>query len=220
MRQTTWYGANAPSAYNEATLTLRHQIADAARDYQWPQLLQLLQGNSVWVNSGRPGGKSGFAPLHQAAYGNAPVDVVQKLLELGAWRSLTNAEGEQAVEIAQKWGYEALVPLLQPACLHDVPDETLQAIQTHFHTVIAGRAKDLLTDADFRLPELTVLLELPEPRMDCPIPGMYGGFSYWLAETGASAKLVTESACRVVGGSGQRHEITAAGSELVAEGFA
>ena len=33
------------------------------------------------------------------------------------------------------------------------------------------------------------------------------------------AKLVAESWCRVVGGSGQRHEITPAGSRLVEEGF-
>jgi hypothetical protein len=32
-------------------------------------------------------------------------------------------------------------------------------------------------------------------------------------------KLTSESWCRVVGGSGQRHEITAAGSRLVDEGF-
>lgn len=48
---------------------------------------------------------------------------------------------------------------------------------------------------------------------------MYGGFSYWLEGEGEQAKLITESWCRVVGGSGQRHEITAAGSRLLEEGF-
>ncbi len=52
-----------------------------------------------------------------------------------------------------------------------------------------------------------------------PVPGMYGGFSYCLELTGADAKLVAESWCRVVGGSGQRHEITTYGSRLVEEGF-
>jgi hypothetical protein len=48
---------------------------------------------------------------------------------------------------------------------------------------------------------------------------MYGGFSYRLASSGADAKLISESWCRVVGGSGQRHEITSEGSRLVEEGF-
>lgn len=52
-----------------------------------------------------------------------------------------------------------------------------------------------------------------------PIPGMYGGFSYWLKGEGEDIKLITESWCRVWGGSGQRHEITATGSQLVEVGF-
>jgi hypothetical protein len=48
---------------------------------------------------------------------------------------------------------------------------------------------------------------------------MYGGFSYRLEGEGERAKLVTESWCRIVGGSGQRHEITAQGSKLVDTGF-
>ena len=77
----------------------------------------------------------------------------------------------------------------------------------------------MLKESGFRLPELLILLELPEAKMYCPIPGMYGGFSYWLTETGNNAKLVSESWCRVVGGSGQCHQVTAAGSKLVEEGF-
>jgi hypothetical protein len=48
---------------------------------------------------------------------------------------------------------------------------------------------------------------------------MYGGFSYRLETTGVEAKLVSESWCRVVGGSVQRHEITSEGSWFVEEGF-
>ncbi|MEO0539195.1 MAG: ankyrin repeat domain-containing protein [Cyanobacteria bacterium P01_A01_bin.123] len=219
MIQTEWEGVTAPQVYREDTVTERHQLADAARDYSWPRLLELLAENPSWVNTTRLGGQSGFTPLHQAAHGNAPVDVVQKLLELGAWRTLPTSSGERAVDIAQAQGHTNLVPLLEPVYVHTVPAETLQAIQTHFHQVIVGRAKNLLKEAGFRLPELAVLLELPEPKMYCPIPGMYGGFSYWLAETGPNAKLVSESWCRVVGGSGQRHEVTAAGSQLLEEGF-
>ena len=44
---------------------------------------------------------------------------------------------------------------------------------------------------------------------------MYGGFRYWFDQLGADARLITESSCRVVGGSGERHEVTARGSKLL-----
>ncbi len=86
--------------------------------------------------------------------------------------------------------------------------------------MIRGRASDLVQEHALRLPHLEPLLELAAPRMWCPIPGMYGGFSYVLDQDGVAARLVVESWCRVVGGSGQRHEVTSKGSRLVEEGFA
>jgi hypothetical protein len=70
-----------------------------------------------------------------------------------------------------------------------------------------------------QLPELEAMLEFQPRKFWFAVPGMSGGFSYWLAYDGQNAKLITESWCRVCGGSGQRHEITAAGSTLVDEGF-
>lgn len=81
------------------------------------------------------------------------------------------------------------------------------------------RAGHLIDEHGITLPELAALLELDEPKAWFPIQGMYGGFCYWLEGEGDTAKLVTESWCRVVGGSGQRHQITAEGSKLVEEGF-
>jgi hypothetical protein len=51
------------------------------------------------------------------------------------------------------------------------------------------------------------------------LPGTYGGFSDCLDTDGVEATLVSESRCRVVGGSGQRHEITSEGSRLAGDGF-
>jgi len=70
-------------------------------------------------------------------------------------------------------------------------------------------------------PQLELLLERDtdaEPVWFA-VPGMTGGFSYRLVSDGVEAILISESWCRVVDGSGQRHEITSAGSRLVAEGF-
>jgi hypothetical protein len=52
-----------------------------------------------------------------------------------------------------------------------------------------------------------------------PGAGHVRGFRYRLEAAGVEAKLVSESWCKVVEGSGQRHEITSAGSRLVEEGF-
>jgi hypothetical protein len=97
--------------------------------------------------------------------------------------------------------------------------ETLCAIQAHFHAVIRGRAAMLIDEHNLPLPELAPLLNAKQPDAWFPIPGMYGGFRYWLEGDGPGTRLVTESWCRVAGGSGQRHVITADGSQLVEEGF-
>ena len=88
-----------------------------------------------------------------------------------------------------------------------------------YRKVIRRRIDRALPHHGLRLPELEPLLELDHPEMWFPVPGMYGGFSYRLEFTGVETKLISESYCRVAGGSGQRHEITSKGSRLVAEGF-
>jgi hypothetical protein len=50
-----------------------------------------------------------------------------------------------------------------------------------------------------------------------PVPGMYGGYRLEIFEV--DAKVVAESLGRGAGGSGQRHEITSKGSQLVDEVF-
>jgi hypothetical protein len=106
-----------------------------------------------------------------------------------------------------------------PTYIRHVPLGILLRIQDHFHAVIRGRADELVHENNLRLPELEPLLELREPKMWFAVPGMYGGFSYWLEADGVEAKLVAESWCRVSAGSGQRHEIASTGSVLVEEGF-
>ncbi len=94
-------------------------------------------------------------------------------------------------------------------------------IQKHFHTLIRKRAASIESISELKLPELKPLLTettWEKKKAWFPVPGMYGGFSYWMEGEGLDAKLITESWCRVVGGSGQRHEITRRGAVLVDEG--
>ena len=61
-----------------------------------------------------------------------------------------------------------------------IPEATLQTIQSYFHAVILGRAADLLTEQEAALPQLTPLLADDDAVGWFPIAGMYGGFGYWL----------------------------------------
>jgi hypothetical protein len=182
-------------------------------------VFELLAEPKGLVNTSRPGGLSLYAPLHQAAHGGASVEVAQQLIGMGAFRTLPNARGERPIDVARRCGHRHLLGVLTPEYRHHVPSEVLLKIQAHFHEVIRGRIDEPLPENGLRLPELEPLLELKRPHMWFPVPGTYGGFSYWLESTGDAARLVSESWSRVEGGSGQRHEITSAGSRLVAEGF-
>jgi len=215
---TEWDGGTKVTDIKADAANARVQLADAARSCHWQTVFDIVS-RFGFVNCARPGGASLYAPLHQAAYAGASVDVVDRLIALGAWRTLRNARGERAIDVAQRMGHHQLSRPLAPVLKHQVPLDVLSQIQSHFHEVIRGRIDQPLPHHALRLPELEPLLELEEPQMWFPVPGMYGGFSYRLESTGADAKLVAESWCRVVGGSGQRHEITQEGSRLVAEGF-
>ena len=98
--------------------------------------------------------------------------------------------------------------------------EELEIIQKYFHELILKRAESLkkfLTDENKNLPIISN--EIFCKRLWYPVPGMYGGFKYKLSERNGKPLLTTSSWWRVIGGSGQRHEITTDGCVLVEEGF-
>lgn len=214
-----WDGVTRSETLDEVAAQTRHALADAAKSDDWPRVFELIAEHDGLVNDTRPGGSSLYAPLHQAAHGGAPVEVARRLIDMLAWRTLQNVRGERPVDVADRRGHRHLLGVLAPEPKHHVPLGVLLKVQAHFHAVIRGRADREVQAHTLRLPELEPLLELERPHMWFPVPGMYGGFSYRLEVAGVHAKLVAESWCRVVGGSGQRHEITSAGSRLVEEGF-
>lgn len=220
MAELIWDGiAETGTALSDDAPDIRHALADAAKRFDWPAVGKILGEHPSLVNSTRPGGKSLFTPLHQAAYGNAPAAVIRDLVARGGWRTVENARGERPVDVAARRGHSAAAAELEPRLVRHVPYGVLAKMQAHFHEVIRGRVAELVDRNRLRLPELPPLLELEREKVYFPVPGMYGGFSYRLEQDGVNAKLVVESWSRVSGGSGQRHEITSEGSALVAEGF-
>ena len=208
MAQARWIGVDG---IDERTLGpywgigLRHDLADAARDYDWPRVLHILSAHRDWINASRPGGRARYAPLHQAAHGGAPAPVIHRLIGMGAWRTLRNRRGERPVDIARRRGHVRLVPILKPVCpRHDVPLDALNRVQGHFHALIreypAGRKRGL------RLPELEPLLEMGRESVYFEVLGMFGGFVYSLEEDGTVPRLMVERFSRVL--TCHRFEIT------------
>ncbi|MEJ8645784.1 ankyrin repeat domain-containing protein [Streptomyces sp. MS1.HAVA.3] len=212
--RTRWDGATTRDVYHQDTLARRELLADAARDADWPRVFEQLAQNPDWVNATRVGGPSGFTVLHQAAWHGAQ-DAAAALVGCGAWRTLPTAAGERAIDVALARGHKSMSALLQPVVRHPLPSPTLTALESRFHALIRADSHGLADRHRLRLPTLSVLTELTEPRMYFPVPGMYGGFGYRLD----GDSLVTESSSRVVGGSGRRHRITVEATELVAQGF-
>ena len=100
-----------------------------------------------------------------------------------------------------------------------IASDELQAIERHSHAVIRERAGDLVDRHEVELPDLSTLSDSEGQEAWFSVPGMYGGSSYRLDAEGANVRLIVESRCRIVGGSGQHHEITADGARLVDQGF-
>lgn len=214
-----WDGITQTRTLDGEVTQMRHVLADAAKCGDWPTVLESLSRRREWINSTRPSGPSLYAPLHHAAWVGAPVTVAEQLITLGAWRTHQNARGERPVDVADRRGHRHLLKILAPEYKRRVPLGVLLRVQANFHTVIRGRAEHLIEEHELRLPELEPLLELARAKIWFAVPGMAGGFSYWLDADGVQPTVISESWCRVVGGSGQRHEITTRGGKLVEEGF-
>lgn len=216
-----WDGITRSGTLPKAGAAIRHRLADAAKRDDWTETLTLLTDYPDLVNTTQPDGSELFAPLHQAARGNAPRKICAALIEAGAWRMLKNARWERPIDIAERCGHTDIVEILRPILQRSVSLGVLTAVQHHFHTVIRGRASDLVRKNALRLPELGPLLELSSEAEPIwfAVPGMYGGFSYRMRMDESEPVLISESWCRVVSGSGQRHEIIATGSRLIDEGF-
>jgi hypothetical protein len=212
----SWDGVLNPKLWAENYLATRHKMADAARQSHWDTVFKILDEHPELVNSFRPGGTARYSPLHQAAHAGVGAEIIDRLVERGAWRTLQNARGERPVDVAKRNGKEGEIQQLTPWVEQEVPIGILLKIQSHFHAVISGRIKEMIRMEDLRLPELEPILEMdPGQRFWFLVPGMYGGFEYYLAQDGVEAKLVSTSWCRVVEGSTEIHEITSAGAKMM-----
>jgi len=97
--------------------------------------------------------------------------------------------------------------------------ETLSALTEQFHRLIRQRSLEEMGRAEVPLPSLQYCPLSDTMAAWHPVPGLYGGFRYWLDLTAEEPTLRVASWSRVVQGSGQRHVITSTTVQLVEEGF-
>ncbi|HPX37428.1 MAG TPA: ankyrin repeat domain-containing protein [Mycobacterium sp.] len=230
----TFNGVLDPFQLFSGVAEARHRLANAARAGDWPAVFALLDepGAMVDVNSWRAGGTAWFTPLHQAAWHGAPVSVAAELVARGALRTLTDARGRTAHDVrlardakerkAKNHSAEshlALRSFLSPPPSPLDPGR-LQILQRNLDAVIDGRIRGVLYNGRdprtvLRYPPVGILHEVPGNRLWFPVPQMHGGFDIALH----AGYLEVRSWCRIVGGSGQSHVITADGATLVDSGF-
>jgi len=214
-----WDGVTRAETLCDAEVRVRREIDECARRHDWPRVLELLAENRSRVNAVSPDDPSWMTPLHHAARDGAEVEVVHALIDLGAFRTQTDSQGNRAVDTARARSRSRLVQILEPVYERQVPDAVLKAIERNFHELINKRAGSWVEEHQLRLPELAPLLEFKQCSFWFVIPGMSGRFGYWLVEDGVKAKLMTESFSRLAQGSGQMHEITAEATRLLEDGF-
>lgn len=220
----TWNGVlQDRSDFSPDYLLSADRLADAAKLGDWPGVFAALDDAQVFapeVNRWRPGGASWFTPLHQAAWLDAPSDVVAELLRRGAWTSITDSRGRRPVDLARERGHRGLLGILEPSFDEggSPGDDSLAAMNRHLETLIGEIARPALEQTRFqvRYPDVTFLFEDAGPdELWFPIPGMAGGF---LIEA-HNRRVHVESWCRVVEGSGLYHVVTRERTILVEEGF-
>lgn len=211
----TWNGALDPETWKPAFVDDSHALADAARAGDWDAVFALLDAaRSATANTWRIGGTSGFTPLHQAAWHGASTGVVERLVALGGWRSLPDAEGALPADIAEARGHGHLRDALAVPGITAPARRRWDAWNTHVDALVRERTRTLGEVAYRPVPTEIIELENIE-LLSFPFPGMYGGFSMSVHR----GRLHVESWSRVVGGSGQAHVITESGCVLVEDGF-
>lgn len=228
-----WAGVLDPSMLPEAVVIARHRLADAARAGDWSAVLHLLDsgGDQLGIkdihlspNQWRPGSPKWFTPLHQAAWHGAPLSVVSALIERGALRSLLDATGRTARDVAAERKHSGgLIALLEPS-RSPLDQQRVELFDRYLAEIIDGRVREFGLDRDYpdrdprkvlRYPPVGVLHETPGRSVWFPIPGMYGGFHITLRQ----GYLESLSWCRAAGGSAQAHVITSQGVVLTDEEF-
>ncbi|MEU3979218.1 ankyrin repeat domain-containing protein [Streptomyces sp. NPDC026672] len=176
-----WDGLTDRGQFGEWYLEERDRLADLARDADWHGVFEELGRHPGRVNLPRPGNRSGFAPLHQAAWHGADFAVVSRLIAHGAWRTQRARGGQRPVDVARERGHGHLLELLEPVAVRRLPSPA-QDVERHFHALLRERTGRCFERVEHLLPPTAPLTEGPAVAIVFTVVGMMGGFTYRLEE--------------------------------------
>lgn len=202
----------------------RDRLADAARLGRWDEVFAVIAvgieprpPDSLTINSVRVGSRSGFAPLHQAAW-HGDGDACEEMVRHGAWRTLRSSAGQTPADVARERGHVELAERLSVTIDEHPPwRSSIRDPEILLEALITVRTRQFWTS--LWMPQLGPLVEFPHAEFWCAIGGFYGGFAYHWLDPDERLTLEVESWSRVYGGSGQRHHIDATSIVLVEKGF-
>lgn len=214
-----WNGALTIAGMNGKLVSEWERVSGAVKEGNMSVVMSLLHENPDLVNAVYRKGRSWFTLLHWAAAIDAPKEFVGDLIDLGAFRTVRDSSGQRPADVAARRGLVILYDILEPKVIEHGEEERLALIQELFHGLVRAAMVAYKVRKPLRLPQLSVLTELPSSALWFPIPGMAGGFHFWLEHNTNGSALIAESWCRICGGSGMRHRITPFEILLQEEGF-
>ena len=173
-----WDGHTSSKVLRPELTAERCSLFRAAESHDSPAVFHLLAEDkqSKLVNASCPDVSTGYTLLHHAAAADAPVEVVEELLQAGAFRSVCCQNSERPLDIAERLGFSGLVGLLEPEKKHDLSQQDLVSLQTSFRELVLEEGMSPVRE--MRLPQLGALLEQDDPTMTFEVP--FGVFVYRL----------------------------------------
>jgi hypothetical protein len=227
MKSLIWDGRTKTEDFHAHDAQMLIKSFVNMQQYKWQTLVADLAALpeytvSYLINTVRPENPTLNTLLHEAARYNAPVDSIEHLIDLGASRYQRNAQGQNALDIAQVQGHEALYAILQPVPRVVVSLTDMQTIEEHIYTIILNDEIAALCINDYALclPQVAMLLESDTLNGYFPVPEYLGGFSMWLDSEEAEPTVYVFSASRMDndGDSARLYRVTPAKSDLLAKG--
>lgn len=156
-------------------------LDDMAKAGNWAKVLEILEQPELKgvanVNQSRPASTSRSSVLHHAAATDAPPDVIEALLQRGAFRSLRDSDGKTAHEIALDISpstSDLLKPVPSPLSedRRAVLTENLAQVIDDWIQPLFGKKSPRQI---LRYPPVEVLHEAPNQELWLQVPGMLGG---------------------------------------------
>lgn len=209
-----WNGIFDAEVFSQDYLKRRNLLADSAKGYAWHSVIDLIEASNKHptesdANVCRPSGATFYTPLHQAARAGAPIGVVEKLLQLGAWKTLRTVDGYTAYDIAVQYKYEHLYGILQPEYDFEFSLAELKKIEENLHNSIKqGPARDIIADKKLRLPSIEPMCEKGNKSMYFKVYGAYGGYKLWIDNSESKLTLYAFFSSRVFDEGGYLYKIT------------